>query len=152
MRYVALSLLASLAVASPALANEARIEARGGIVWDSNDSDATAGVAVGYDWDLGGNTFVGLETSADKVLTDNTRVTFGFGGRLGVKTAAGGKAYAVSTFQTKNCKFCEESVTLGAGYQHDLGNNLYGKVEYRHHFVDNVSDYDAALVGVGMRF
>lgn len=152
MRYVALSLLASLAVASPALANEARVEARGGVVWDSNNSEATAGIAAGYDWDLGGSTFVGLETSADKILTDNTRVTFGVGGRLGVKTSPDGKLYAVSTYQTKNCRFCEESVTLGAGYQHVLGNNLYGKVEYRHHFVENVTDYDAALVGVGVKF
>lgn len=151
MRYVALSLLASLAVASPALANEGRVEARGGIAWDSNDSEATAGIAAGYDWDLGGNTFAGLETSADKMLTDNTRVSFGFGGRVGVKTTAG-KAYAVSTYQTKNFKYGEDSVTLGAGYQHNLGNNLYGKVEYRHHFVENVSDYDAALVGVGVKF
>jgi outer membrane immunogenic protein len=152
MRYVALSLLASLAVASPALANEARLEARGGVVWDGSNSDATAGVAAGYDWDLGGNTFAGLETSADKILTDGTRVTFGFGGRLGVKTSPAGKAYAVSTYQTKNCRYCEDSVTLGAGYQHDLGNKLYGKVEYRHHFVENISDYDAALVGLGVKF
>lgn len=152
MRYVALSLLASLAVASPALANEARVEARGGIVWDGSNSDATAGIAAGYDWDLGGNTFAGLETSADKILTDNTRVTFGIGGRIGVKTSPDAKLYAVSTYQTKNCKYCEDSVTLGAGYQRDLGGNLYGKVEYRHHFVENVSDYDAALVGVGVKF
>ena len=152
MRYVALSLLASLAVASPALANEARIEARGGVVWDSNNSDATAGVALGYDWDLGGNTFVGLETSADKILTDNTRVTFGFGGRVGVKVSPDAKLYAVSTYQTKNYKYGEDSVTLGAGYQHSFGDQFYGKVEYRHHFVENVSDYDAALVGLGVRF
>lgn len=152
MRYIVLPLLASLAVASPALANEARIEARGGVVWDSNDSEATAGVAVGYDWDLGANTFVGLETSADKILTSNQRVTFGIGGRVGFKTSPDGKLYAVSTYQTKNCKYCEEFVSLGAGYQHNLGNNLYGKVEYRHNFVDNSSDYDAALVGVGVKF
>lgn len=152
MRYIVLPLLASIAVASPALANEARVEARGGVVWDSNNSEATAGVAVGYDWDLGANTFVGLETSADKILTDNQRVTFGIGGRVGVKTSPDGKLYAVSTYQTKNCKYCEEFVSLGAGYQHTLSNNVYGKVEYRHNFVNNSSDYDAALVGVGMKF
>lgn len=152
MRYVALSLLASLAVASPALANEARLEARGGVVWDGSNSDATAGVAVGYDWDLGGNTFVGLETSADKILTDGTRVTFGVGGRVGAKISPDAKLYAVSTYQTKNFKYGEESITLGAGYQQNFGQNLYGKVEYRHHFVDNLNDYDAAVVGLGVRF
>lgn len=152
MRYIVLPLLASLAVASPALANEARVEARAGIVWDSNDSEATAGIAAGYDWDLGSNAFVGLETSADKILTDHQRVTFGIGGRVGVKTSPDGKLYAVSTYQSKNCKYCDEYFTLGAGYQHNLGNNLYGKIEYRHNFIENISDYDSALVGLGVKF
>jgi hypothetical protein len=152
MRYIVLPLLASLAVASPALANEARVEARGGVVWDGHGSEATAGVAAGYDWDLGGSTFVGLETSADKILTNGQRVTFGIGGRAGVNTSADGKLYAVSTYQSKNCKTCKEYVSLGAGYQHSLGKNLYGKAEYRHNFVKNSSDYDAALVGLGMKF
>jgi len=153
MRFVALSLLASLAVASPALANEGRVEARGGVVWDNGDSEAIAGVAAGYDWDLGGNTFAGLEVSADKILEDNTRFSLGAGGRIGVKTSEAGKLYAAASYQTKPCKFCEDSISAGAGYQHSFGGNLYGKVEYRHFFVSNgFSDYDAVAAGLGVKF
>ncbi|MEJ5979650.1 hypothetical protein WG901_23560 [Novosphingobium sp. PS1R-30] len=153
MRTVVLSLLASLAVASPALANEARVEARGGIIWDQGDEEAIAGIAAGYDWDLGGSTFVGVEASADKILTDNTRVAFGFGGRLGVNGGEAGKVYVASSYNTKPCRLCEDSVSLGAGYQHSFGQSLYGKVEYRHFFVGNgFSDPDAVVAGLGVKF
>ena len=151
MLKVIVPLMASLALASPALANEARVEARGGIIWDNGDEEGIAGVAAGYDFDLG-NTFVGAEVSADKILTDNTRVSFGFGGRAGVKTSEAGKLYAAGSYQTKPCSTCEDSWTLGAGYQHGFGGNLYGKVEYRHYFVDGFSDPDAVTAGLGVRF
>ena len=154
MRKVLLSLAAVSAVAAvPAYANEARVEARGGVIWDAGDSEAIAGVAAGYDWDLGSAAFVGAEVSGDKVLQSDTRVSFGFGGRAGAKLGEAGKLYGLAAYQTKPCKFCEDSVAVGAGYQHSFGNALYGKVEYRHFLVGNgVPDSDAALVGVGMKF
>lgn len=139
-------------MSAPASANEARVEARGGVIWSDGDSEAIAGVAAGYDFDLASSAFVGAEVSADKVLTDDTRVSFGLGGRAGVKLGENGKLYAAAAYQTKPCRFCEESVSLGAGYQHSFG-KLYGKVEYRHFFVgDNLPDYNAGLVGLGTRF
>jgi outer membrane immunogenic protein len=153
MRKVLLSLAASLALATPALANEARIEARGGVIWDQGDEEGIAGVAAGYDFDLGTNAFAGPEVSADKILTDNTRVSFGIGGRAGIKTGEAGKLYAAASYNTKPCRTCEDSWTLGAGYQHSFGSNLYGKVEYRHFFVDNgFSDPDAVVAGIGVKF
>lgn len=144
---------AALAVSAvPALANETRFEGRGGVIWDQGDSEAIAGLAAGYDFDLAGNGFVGIEVSGDKVLEDNTRVSFGIGGRVGARVGMG-KLYAVSTYQTKPCRFCKESVSLGAGYQHPLGDTLYAKVEYRHFFVgDNVSDPDSVTAGLGVKF
>lgn len=153
MRFVALSLIASLAAASPALANEARIEGRGGVVWGSGDSEAVAGVAAGYDFDLGDTAFAGVEVSGDKILTHDTRVAFGFGGRIGAKVGEADKIYAASSYQTKPCSLCEDSVSVGAGYQHSFGQKLYGKVEYRHFFVgNNVPDYNAAVAGLGVKF
>ena len=153
MRTVALSLLASLAVASPALANEGRVEARGGIIWDQGQEEAIAGVAAGYDWDITNAAFVGAEVSADKILTDNTRVSFGFGGRLGLKLGEAGKAYVASSYQTKPCRFCEESVSVGGGYQHSFGSKVYGKVEYRHYLVgNNSSNPDSVVAGLGVKF
>ena len=85
MRLVLLSLAAAGATlaATPALANEARVEARGGVIWNGSDSEAIAGVAAGYDVDLGEKTFVGVEVSGDKILTDHTRVSFGASARAG---------------------------------------------------------------------
>lgn len=154
MRRVIVPLASVLAVvSSPALANEGRIEGHGGVVWDGSSSEATTGVAVGYDWDVGNTGFIGLETSADKILQSNQRVSFGVGGRAGFKLGEAGKAYAVSSYQSKPCRLCEESVSAGAGYQHSFGEKLYGKVEYRHYLVsEGVPDYDGAVVGIGMRF
>lgn len=153
MRKVLLSLAASLALATPALANEARFEGRGGVIWDQGDEEAIAGVAVGYDFDIGGNAFVGPEISADKILTDGTKVSFGFGGRAGVRTSEAGKLYVAGAYQTEACDLCEDTWSLGAGYQHSFGSNLYGKVEYRHFFADNgVSDPDAVVAGIGVKF
>ncbi|MCX7864660.1 MAG: hypothetical protein N2423_06480 [Novosphingobium sp.] len=153
MRAVLLSLAAAAALATPAMANEARVEARGGVIWDNGDSEGQLGVAAGYDWDLGDSAFAGLEVSGDKILESNTRVSFGFGGRLGLKTSADGKLYGAVAYQTKPCRLCEESVSAGVGYQHNLGSKLYGKVEYRHFFVgDGISDPDAVTVGLGLRF
>jgi opacity protein-like surface antigen len=153
MRKVLLSLAASMALATPAFANEARFEGRGGVIWDQGEEEAIAGIAAGYDFDLGSNAFAGPEISADKILTDGTKVSFGFGARAGIKTSEAGKLYAVGSYQTEACDTCEHTWTLGAGYQHAFGQNFYGKAEYRHFFADNnVSDPDAVTVGVGYKF
>ncbi|HKX79608.1 MAG TPA: hypothetical protein VJM34_13905 [Novosphingobium sp.] len=153
MRKFLVPIMASLALASPALATEARVEARGGVIWNQGEEEAVAGVAGGYDFDLGSTTFAGFEASADKVLTSGTRVAFGVGGRVGAKLSEVGKVYATGGWTTKSCGGCDESLYAGAGYQHNLGKSLYGKVEYRHHFFDNgVADPDSVVAGVGLRF
>ncbi len=149
----AVALAATAFVAAPAIANEARVEARGGVIWNGSDSEAIAGVAAGYDVDVGQKTFVGVEVSGDKILTDHTRVSFGASARAGAKLGEAGKLYAVGGYATKPCRFCEDSFNLGAGYQHNFGQNFYGKVEYRHNFIgDGVKDNDVAGVGLGVRF
>lgn len=153
MRLVLISLAASLVAATPALANETRVEARVGEVWDSSDNEEIAGVALGYDYDLGSTAFVGGEVSADKLLTSGTKVTFGFSGRLGAKVMEDGKLYAAGGYNTENCDNCEGAWSLGAGYQHSFG-KFYGKVEYRHFFPDaaGATDFDGAVVGLGVKF
>ena len=153
MRLAILSLVAAAAAVSPALANEARFEGRGGVILSGGNSEGIAGVAAGYDWDLGDNAFAGLEVSGDKILESNTRVSLGIGGRVGAKLGEAGKLYVVSTYQTKPCKFCEESVSAGAGYQHAFGESLYGKIEFRHNFVGNgVKDTNTVAIGIGTKF
>lgn len=150
---IALAALTGAAFATPAMANEARVEARGGVIWNKSASEATAGVAAGYDVDLGDKAFVGAEVSADKILTDDNRVRWGAGGRLGLKTGTGGKVYALAAYETKNCRYCEDAVDVGGGFQQDIGKRYYAKLEYRHSLIDNgVVDADSVLGGVGVKF
>ena len=155
MRRVLLSLAAaaaSVAVASPAFANEARVEARGGAVWSNGDTEATAGIAAGYDFDLGQSTFAGVEVSADKMLTSNTKVAFGFNARAGAKLGETTKLYALGGYTTEPCDACKGSWGAGAGFQQAFGKSLYGKLEYRHDFVGGLPDSNSAVAGVGVRF
>lgn len=145
--------VAAAAFAAPASANETRVEARGGVVWSNGSEEAIAGIGAGYDFDLGKGGFAGVEVTADKILTSNTRVTVGFNGRAGAKLDGGTKLYAIGGYQTKPCQFCEESWSAGAGVEVPFGEKLYGKVEYRHFFVGSgLSDFDGALAGIGVRF
>ncbi len=154
MRIALVSLAAvAAAAATPALANEARVEARTGIIWDGSDSEAVAGVAVGYDYDLGSKFFVGVEGSADKILTSDTRVSWGVGGRAGFKVTPTTKLYANSTWQSKFSKYGNSAVAVGGGVEQALDNRFYAKAEYKHLLVgDNTPDADVGLVGVGVKF
>jgi hypothetical protein len=155
MRTVLISLAAAAAaVATPALANEARVEARGGVIWGGGDTEATVGAAAGYDFDLGTSAFAGAEVSGDKILTSGTKVGWGFTGRAGVKVGNGGKLYANGGYTTEFCDTCEGNWHVGAGYQQNLGSKLYGKVEYRHYLpvAAATADADSVGVGLGLRF
>lgn len=146
-KFAALATLAAAAVAAPAQANEARVEARGGVAFAFGDEEAVAGVAAGYDFDLGEDGFVGVEVSADKVLRDGFDVQFGFTGRVGINTSEAGRLYFNGGYTAGDL----DDWRMGAGYQRDLNESLYAKVEYIHIFERGI-DPDVALVGLGMRF
>jgi outer membrane immunogenic protein len=154
MRTVLISLAAALVAASPAVANEARVEARGGVIWGGGETEATAGAAVGYDVDLGTSAFAGAEVSGDKILTGGTKVAFGFTGRAGAKVGEAGKLYATGGYTTEFADGAEGNWHVGGGYQQNLGSRLYGKVEYRHYLPKSAvaDDSDAVGVGLGLRF
>ncbi len=137
---------AALVAATPAAANEARAEVRGGVVWAAGAEEATAGVALGYDFDLGTSAFAGVEASADKVLEGGANVVFGTSVRAGAKVGDG-KLYAIGGFSFTEH---DDSWHLGAGYQHKVGSNLYVKAEYRRFF--DVVDVNSAVFGVGVNF
>lgn len=140
---------AAVAAATPALANEARVEVRSGVAWDDGQqAEATIGAAAGYDVNVG-PAFVGIEQSVDKTLASNYDVRWGTSGRIGVEAMPGTKLYATAGY---NYGEGPNATDIGAGVQKDFG-PLYGKVEYKHFFTENgFRDSNAALVGVGMKF
>ena len=154
MRKFILPLVASLAFATPALANEARVEARGGVIWSNGSSEATYGAAAGYDFDLAPTTFAGVEVSADKIDQSGTKVAYGFTGRVGVKAGSATKIFAAGGYSTEPCDLCEGSWHAGAGLEQGIGAGpVYIKGEYRHYFTGNgIPDSNAVVGGVGVRF
>lgn len=154
MRKFVLPLLAAAAfgaAATPALANETRVETRGGVYWLPGASKGVAGVAAGYDFDLGPTAFSGVEVSGDKILTSNTKVAWGFTGRLGAKLA-GSKVFAAGGYTTEPCDLCQGSWHAGVGGEVPLAPMFYAKAEYRHYFTSNAQDSDALVAGVGIKF
>ena len=142
---------AVLAFATPALAGETRVEARGGVYWNPalNHTDATIGVAGGYDFDLGPGLFGGLEGSADKVLASGTDVYWGLNSRLGVKASPGDKLYVVGGYTLQKGP---NAVDAGAGWEHSFG-PAYGKVEYKHFFTEGgLPDSNSVSAGIGLKF
>jgi outer membrane immunogenic protein len=153
MRKFVLPLLASLALASPALANDTRVEVRGGAIWSNGTTEDTWGAAAGVDFDLAPRTFAGVEVSGDKIGQTGTKVAWGVTGRLGIKPAPGTRLYATGGYTTEPCAGCESSWHAGAGAEQNVAGPFYVKAEYRHYFVGNlVPDSDAVVGGVGMRF
>jgi len=153
MRKFILPLLASLAVTTPALADETRVEVRGGAIWSDGTTEDTWGAAAGFDHDLGANAFAGFEVSGDKIGTSGTKVAWGLTGRLGVKAAPGTKVFATGGYTTEPCDLCEDSWHAGAGIEQNISGPFFVKAEYRHHFVGNaVPDSDAVVAGVGIKF
>ena len=153
MRKFILPLIASLAFAAPALANETRAEVRGGAIWSNGSTEATYGAAVGYDFDLAPMTFAGVEVSGDKIDQSGTKVSYGVTGRLGVKTLSGTKVFAAGGYSTKPCDLCVDSWHAGAGVEQNIMGPFYVKGEYRHYFTGNgVPDSNTVVGGVGVRF
>jgi outer membrane immunogenic protein len=151
-KFIVAAALTAAAVSAPAFAaegGEGRIEARGGIAFASGNSEAIAGVAAGYDFDLGESAFAGIEASADKLLVGGTDVLFGATARAGGKVGANGKLFVAAGYTFGD----GDAFHAGAGYEHKLGENVYGKLEYRRFFVDSgFPDINTVAVGVGFKF
>jgi outer membrane immunogenic protein len=141
-------LAAGLSTPAPATVGEAHVEVRGGYLWGNGADEATAGIAGGYDINLGDTAFVGAEVAGDKVLRNGTRVQFSSGGRAGTNVGTNGKLFATAGYTFGDI----DDPYVGAGYQHKFGQNVYGKVEYRHQFISNFGDYNTATAGVGFAF
>ncbi|MGN3974209.1 outer membrane protein [Tsuneonella sp. SYSU-LHT278] len=135
------------AVASPAAANETRLEVRGGIVWCCGVSDETIGVAIGHDFDVGTGAFIGVEGVADTNF-DFVDPTLGVNARVGAKVGETGKVFGTLGYAYET-GFDIDDWVLGAGYQTDLGANALVSLQYQR-YMD--TDINRAIVGVGFRF
>lgn len=147
----------------------------------SGESGIVYGIGAGYDFAIAPKVELGLDLSADLSSVDecessvilvndvaciDAKRDLAAAVRLGYKVSDRGTLYALAGYSNARFRFnytTPAGVTtgdsrnldgfrLGAGYQHDLGENMYAKVEYRY------SNYEAdvtrhqALMGVGVKF
>jgi len=157
----AFAVLAGAALATPALADGARVEIQSGAAWnDGRDAKGTIGAALGYDYSLTPQTFIGGEINVDKTLAAHRDTTVGFTGRVGVKLDPRDKLYALAGYSVSSGP---EGAIVGGGWERQLQGPIYGKVEYRHLFTDNSNDNtgfpdshyqqsNQVLVGAGFHF
>ncbi len=152
-----------------------------GLSSNDSDSGIVYGIGAGYDFAIAPKLELGLDLSADlssmeecetSVILANdaacihAKRDLAAAVRLGYKVGERGTLYALAGYSNARFRFdytTPAGVTtrdsrnldgfrLGAGYQHDFGERMYGKVEYRY------SNYEAdvtrhqALLGVGIKF
>lgn len=154
-KIIILAAAAAAVFATPAFAQsgaddmgEARVELRGGVAWQNSDSEAFAGFALGYDFDLGDAAFVGVEVAGDKVLVDGSEVFFTGAVRAGGRVGKGTRLYVLGGYGFTSST---DGPFAGAGIQQKIGSNVYGKVEYRRTLVSG-QDINFAGAGLGVAF
>lgn len=135
------------AAATPAIANEARLEARGGIAWANGSSTETIGVALGYDAPVGENTFVGVEAVLDTDF-DISDPVLGANLRFGFNMSPESKLFATLGY-AHDTGFDQDDAVIGAGYQHNVGARSLVSIQYQR-YLD--SDINRATIGFGYRF
>lgn len=150
MKKIVLAAVAAAAMTVPAAAQsgEGRIEARGGFISIMGFEKAAAGVGAGYDFDMGGSGFVGIDGGVEKVFVDGLDPLWTLAVRGGAKVGDKAKIYALG-----GRLFVEGTGAwfLGAGGQHDLGERTYVKLEYRR-TIESGADLSYVMAGVGMKF
>ena len=148
---------------------------------DEGDSGVLYGIGIGYDLKVGQRGFVGVEANLDdstmKECEDNVILAndeaclragrdISVGVRGGINVSEAGKIYALAGYTNARYKFSYttpagvttsdsenlDGFRLGAGYQHAIGGNTYGKVEYRYSNYENDVSRHQVLLGVGVNF
>lgn len=121
-----------------------RLEARGGIAWNGAN-DERMGVAVGYDYDLGGG-FVGFTQAVDtNSKFDFSEISTAI--RAGTNVGDAGKVYALAGVALHNWR--NEEFLVGAGYEHNVGEHTYVGIQYNRMMK---TDINRVLVSAGYRF
>lgn len=138
---------AAATLATPAYADETRVEARGGIVWCCGASDETIGLVVGHDFDIGEKVFLGVEGVVDSNF-DLDDPVLGVNARLGTKVGENTKIFALAGYAHAT-DFDQDDAVVGAGVQHNLGEKALLSLQYQR-TLD--LELNRVLVGVGLRF
>lgn len=171
MRYaLALMGLALVAATAPSAAlaegGNGYVELRGGVAGASGTSSETIGLALGYDFDIGSQAFLGAELVAD---TDSSFADpiYGLNARLGFKSGERSKIFATLGYAWSNysgviaiptgnggaiavpISGSYDDFAAGFGFQHDIGQSSYLSLQYQNYFDTGIN---RASIGFGIKF
>jgi hypothetical protein len=157
MRQVLIAAAAACAMgafAGPAMAGtsgDVRAEIRSGVNWnDGQAAKGTIGGAIGYDYNLPGGAFIGVEQAIDKTLVSRDNAVGSSSARFGLHATPRDKVYVISGYSYG--AGYHDGAHLGGGVEHSFG-PYYGKVEYRHVFNnDSAVQTNQVLIGGGIKF
>ena len=182
MKKLTIAALAAAAAVLPAAANaQAYVQVETGLdVVDVNpgsDEGLLYGVAAGYEFPLGSNVFAAVEagiadsTTKDCASNGAERLCIKAGRdlsatlRLGTNLSENSKIYALGGYTNARIKATYDDgadrysdgvnldgFRLGAGYQHNFGQNLFGKIEYRYSNYEAGIERHQGVVAVGAKF
>jgi hypothetical protein len=142
------------AFAGPAMAGtsgDVRAEVRSGVDWeDGQAAKGTIGAAIGYDYNLPGGAFIGVEQAIDKTLVTRDDAVGSTSARFGIHATPRDKLYVISGYSYGSNY--QDGAHLGGGVEHSFG-PYYGKVEYRHIFNNDAANQNnQVLIGAGVKF
>lgn len=155
LAFFAAAAVASVAAATPAMANEGRVEAHVAADWSYGDAKASIGLGAGYDFDLANTIFIGPEASVDKLLTAGTHSSVQGGLRAGVAVPALGKVFVAAGASTDAYKGGTTDMYFGAGLQHTIEPGTYAKIEFLHYTAAGAGttpSRNAISFGIGAKF
>ena len=145
----------ALALATPALADESRVEVNTSGNFYGGDYQQSIGLAAGHDFTIAPMIFAGPEVSINKLLASDTLTSVGISGRAGANLGPAGKIYAVGGWASTPYHGGNPDWDFGAGYSHSLLLGTYGKIEYRHYTSSAngaTPSRDAVTLGFGAHF
>ncbi len=146
----------------------------------SSDDGVAYGIAAGYDFALSDKAFIGVEASLDDsstkecesdVLAVGDRLCALAGrdiaavARLGYNLSEASQLYVLAGYTNARLKVTYDDgiskvsaadngdgFRLGAGYKHNFGGNLFGKLEYRYSNYEADFSRNQVLAAIGMNF
>jgi outer membrane immunogenic protein len=146
-----------------------------------NETGIAYGIGLGYDFAISPKVELGLDLSADLASTEgcvtgaivandrtcvDARRDLAAAVRLGYKVSEKGMLYVLAGYSnarfrasyttpanvTTRASGNADGLRLGAGYQHDFGNRMYAKAEYRYTNYEGDFSRHQGLIGVGVKF
>lgn len=163
MRIIAFFAVLAAFTTTPAFASgEARVELQLGYDDIGGESGVTYGTVLGYDLDLGSTAFAGVEVGIAESTIKGGGVTadrdLSVSGRFGVELSERSKVYALLGYSNQRLSAPGlggtnlDGIRVGAGFEHDIAKNIYGKVEYRYTNYELGVDRHTVVAGLGARF